>query len=72
MLAGPLAFRPLYARTGHLWRSRYFGIRLKARLKGIGRLLLGRFPPTPRFFRKASTPRRMLQWAIARQIVLRL
>ncbi|WP_448596263.1 LPS biosynthesis glycosyltransferase [Thermoleptolyngbya sp.] len=71
VLAGSLAFRPLYAGTGPLWRSRYFWIRLKARLKGIGRLLLGRFL-RPKVLRKASAPGRMLQWAIARQIVLRL
>jgi hypothetical protein len=71
VLAGPLAFCPLYAGTGPNWRSRYLWIRLKARIKGIGRLLLGRFLRL-KILRKASTPRRMLRWAIARQLVLRL
>lgn len=71
VLAGPLAFRPLYAGTGHQWRSRYLWIRLNARLKGIGRLLLGRFL-RPKILRKASAPRRMLKWAIARQLIRRL
>ncbi|GAB4463296.1 MAG: hypothetical protein OHK0037_15650 [Elainellaceae cyanobacterium] len=71
VLAGPLAFRPLYAGTDPGWRSRYLWVRLKARIKGIGRLLLGRFL-RPKVLRKASTPGRMLQWAIARQFALRL
>ncbi|GAB4133288.1 MAG: hypothetical protein Fur0046_03890 [Cyanobacteria bacterium J069] len=71
VLAGPLAFRPLYAGTDHNWRSRYLWIRLQGRIKGIGRLLLGRFL-RPKLLRTARAPGRMLRWAIARQLAWRL
>jgi hypothetical protein len=57
-----LAFMPLYANSP--WQ--YYQARLQARLKGIARLLTGRFL-RPKIMRESSSPFRLLRFAITRQ-----
>jgi GR25 family glycosyltransferase involved in LPS biosynthesis len=57
-----LAFMPLYAKTP--WQ--YYQARLQARLKGIVRLLTGRFL-RPKIMSESSSPFRLLRFAITRQ-----
>ncbi|MBW4653300.1 MAG: LPS biosynthesis glycosyltransferase [Kaiparowitsia implicata GSE-PSE-MK54-09C] len=83
VLAGRLAFVPTYARSPQSVQSAksptavmrpplsYLRIRLWARLKGLGRLALGRFLRWP-VMRGSSTPGRMMRWAIARHLTRHL
>lgn len=68
VLWGRLAFSPLYAHgpIGSHWKTRLGG-----RLKGILRLLSGKYLRW-RVLRRSSTPWRMLSFAICRQFTLRL
>jgi hypothetical protein len=68
VLYGRLAFMPLYAGDQHksLQYLTYWRIRLQARIKGIGRLVLGKFL-RPRVIQHSSVPLRLLWFAIQRQ-----
>ena len=61
-----LAFPPPYA--AYYWPP---AVRLQARLKGIARLLMGRFVRVP-ILRESSVPQRLLWFAVSRQLSLRL
>lgn len=65
VLYGKLAFSPLYA-TG----ESFFQARLKARAKGMARLLAGKFLRT-KVVRESSVPLRILSFAIRRQLYVR-
>ncbi|MEM9541924.1 MAG: LPS biosynthesis glycosyltransferase [Cyanobacteria bacterium P01_E01_bin.42] len=66
VLWGDLALKPLYSD-----RDNIFSIRFKARLKGIGRLLLGRFLRKGTL-QNTSTPWRLIRFAFFRQFTLRI
>lgn len=66
VLYGPLAFMPDYAAGEGFWRTR-----LQSRIKGLGRLLLGRFV-RPQVLRKAEVPLKLLRFALGRQLCWRL
>ncbi|WP_416667045.1 LPS biosynthesis glycosyltransferase [Egbenema bharatensis] len=67
VLYGQLAFIPLYAgQNKPLQYLNYWRIRLQARIKGIGRLGLGKFL-RPRVIQHSSVPLRLLRFAIQRQ-----
>lgn len=68
VLAGKLAFLPDYAGTSSNRYWHFYQARLYARLKGIGRLLTGRFLRW-KLLRYSKTPDRLLKFAIGRQIV---
>jgi hypothetical protein len=72
VLYGKLSFLPLYAVTDDkkLYRK-YIWIRLQGRLKGLGRLLLGKFLRF-KVLRHSSTPIRLVRFTLARQFVTRL
>ncbi|HEY9630983.1 MAG TPA: hypothetical protein V6C84_27130 [Coleofasciculaceae cyanobacterium] len=61
-----LAFLPGYAELPHSYLH-FFWARLQARLKGIARLALGKYL-RPKVLRNSSHPRRLLSWAIQRQV----
>lgn len=66
VLYGPLAFEPPYAQGLAGWK-----VRLYARLKGLVRLLVGRYV-RPGVLRKAEVPLKILRFALWRQLSLRL
>ena len=68
VLYGQLAFMPLYAVKGSksLQYLTYWHTRLQARLKGIGRLVLGKFL-RPKVVKHSSVSLRLLGFAIRRQ-----
>lgn len=66
VLYGPLAFVPDYAASAGFWRTRFQG-----RIKGLGRLFLGRFV-RPQVLRKAEVPLKILRFALGRQLCWRL
>ncbi len=66
VLYNKLSFLPLYVTEEIL-----FVARLKARIKGIGRLLTGRFLRIP-VIKGSSTPRKLIMFAIKRHLLLRL
>ena len=66
VLYGPLAFKPAYAATEGFWRTRLWG-----RIKGLGRLILGRYAQ-PHVLRRAEVPLKILSFAMQRQLSLRL
>ncbi len=68
VLYGKLAFTPDYAQNSKL---ALFSVRLKARLKGIARLALGKFLRIP-VLQGSSFPKRLLSFAIGRQLTLRV
>lgn len=65
VLYGPLAFSPGYACS----LGRGMTVRLRSRIKGMGRLLVGKFL-RPKILRQSSTPYRMVWFAIARHLTL--
>lgn len=71
VLYHPLAFLPIYAtadRSHPLDRAwTFFTARLQARIKGLGRLLLGKFL-RPKVVRLSRTPLRLLRSALLRQL----
>lgn len=71
VLYGKLAFMPRYAGEGPTQRLRLLVVRLTARLKGIGRSLLGRFVRL-KVLRTCSTPRKMLAFVVQRQLTARI
>lgn len=72
ILYGKLAFFPAYALDkGRENRLKLLSVRLRARLKGIARLALGRFLRWP-IVRKSSVPLRLIGFAVGRQLSLLL
>ncbi|MEB3231072.1 MAG: LPS biosynthesis glycosyltransferase [Leptolyngbyaceae bacterium] len=80
VLYGPLAFMPLYAQAtpetaaalnpwlAHIsYRVRFWGTRLYARIKGLGRLLMGKFV-RGKVVRESSVPTWLLWFSIRRQL----
>lgn len=70
-LYGKLAFVPPYANVDKPDYLGFFAVRLQARLKGIGRLALGRFL-RPEVAKGSSYPFRLLSFAIRRQLSWRI
>ena len=68
VLCGKLAFCPDYA-IGWNRPILFLQARLKARIKGIGRLLAGRFLRW-KIVRRSSSPDRLLQFALQRQLTI--
>jgi hypothetical protein len=71
VLYGKLAFLPMYACEAHEGTVKVLAIRLKARIKGIGRLVRGRYIRLP-VLKGSSVPGRLLSFAIRRHLTLRL
>lgn len=71
VLYGKLAFLPMYASKNQEGSLKLWGVRLKARLKGIGRLVMGRYIRLP-VLQKSSVPLRLLGFAIRRHLTPRL
>ncbi|MBD2772810.1 LPS biosynthesis glycosyltransferase [Iningainema tapete] len=67
VLYGKLAFMPMYAVNGS--RQQFLMIRLQARLKGIARLVTGRFLRL-RVLQGSSTPAKILRFAVFRHFSL--
>ncbi|WP_204139169.1 LPS biosynthesis glycosyltransferase [Halomicronema sp. CCY15110] len=65
-----LAFNPVYTATQSHPALHVLFSRLKARTKGIGRLLLGKYLRRP-VLAESTTPGKMLRFAIGRQLTLR-
>lgn len=70
VLYGPLAFTPIYAETQPQPGLHVLFSRCKARTKGLGRLLLGKYLRPP-VLAGSKTPLTMLKFAIGRQLTLR-
>ncbi|TVQ41833.1 MAG: LPS biosynthesis glycosyltransferase [Gloeocapsa sp. DLM2.Bin57] len=68
VIYGKLAFNPFYAETGS---SQFFGVRLQGRLKGLTRLVTGRFIRYKIIF-NSRNPWRLIRFAITRQLSLRI
>lgn len=66
VLYGPLAFKPAYAETEGLWRTRLWG-----RIRGLARLGLGRYTQL-HVLRRAEVPFKIVSFALRRQFSLRL
>lgn len=66
ILYGPLAFPPLYTQAPRSWQ-----IRLWARLKGLTRLLVGRYVRIG-VLRRAEVPLKILRFALRRQLSVRI
>ncbi|MDJ0650032.1 MAG: LPS biosynthesis glycosyltransferase [Xenococcaceae cyanobacterium MO_188.B19] len=66
VLYDKLAFLPMYADNSYI---KFIFIRFKARLKGIGRLLLGKFLRF-KIVRESSVSRRLITFALTRQLTL--
>lgn len=71
VLYGKLAFLPMYASENQEGSLTLLGVRLKARLKGIGRLVTGRYIRLP-VLKQSSVPGRLLSFAIRRHLTPRL
>ncbi len=71
VLYGKLAFMPLYAEGEKNSHLQLLWARFYARLKGIGRLLLGKFLRVY-VLKGSSYPARLLSFAIRRQLTMRL
>lgn len=71
VLYGKLAFLPMYACEKPLGILKLLGVRLMARLKGFGRLVMGRYIRVP-ILKKSSVPGRLLSFAIRRHLTPRL
>lgn len=72
VLYGKLSFMPPYAVTdGKTSYLNYAWIRLQARLKGIGRLLTGKFLRY-KILRHSKTPARLLSFTLHRQLSIQL
>ena len=70
VLYGKLAFAPIYTETQTYPKLHVLFSRLKARVKGIGRLALGKYLRPP-VLAESTTPFQMLRFAIGRQLTLR-
>jgi hypothetical protein len=68
VLYGKLAFMPLYAVNEKSARATVFFVRLQARLKGIARLLSGRFL-RPKIIKSSKAPARLIGFALFRQFI---
>lgn len=66
LLYGELAFLPPFLVNQSNPRLKFIGVRLRARLKGIARLLLGKYL-RPAIVRRSSTPLRLIKFALVRQ-----
>lgn len=71
VLYGKLAFLPMYAGEAQEGSFKLLGVRLKARIKGIGRLVTGRYIRLP-VLKQSSVPGRLLSFAIRRHLTPRL
>ncbi|MGA9381433.1 MAG: LPS biosynthesis glycosyltransferase [Phormidium sp.] len=71
VLYGKLAFLPFYACEERGGKEKLLIARIKARFKGIARLLLGKFLRIP-VIQGSSTPTRLISFAIRRQLSLDL
>jgi len=69
VLYGPLAFTPIYAEGQSPSGLPVFYSRLKARTKGLGRLVLGKYVRPP-VLAGSKTPLHMLKFAVGRQLTL--
>ena len=70
VLYGKLAFVPSYALAGGNSQLKFLSVRLKARLKGIARLVMGKFLRVP-VIQGSSTPGRLISFAVRRQLSMR-
>lgn len=71
VLYGKLAFMPLYAVGEKGEKLQFLRVRLQARLKGIGRLLTGRFLRI-KTIKNSSMPVRLISFALVRHLTFRL
>lgn len=71
VLYGKLAFMPIYANTENSKATTLFFVRLQARLKGIVRVLSGRFL-RPQVVQGSSVPTRLMSFALLRHLNLQL
>lgn len=71
ILYGKLAFLPFYAASQQGSQLRFVSERLKARIKGIARLAMGKYLRVP-VLKNSSVPNRLLSFAIRRQLSIRL
>lgn len=71
VLYGKLAFSPLYTTDKQDNPLKFLTVRLKARLKGMTRLVTGKFVRV-KVLKHSSTPARILKFAIGRQLSTRL
>jgi hypothetical protein len=71
VLYGKLAFTPLYAVNEQDRTWKFLNVRLQARLKGIARLVVGRFLRPP-VIKGSTTPMRLIKFALLRQLSFRL
>ncbi|AFY40794.1 hypothetical protein [Nostoc sp. PCC 7107] len=62
-----LAFMPMYASKGGVNYFKFFSVRLQARIKGIVRLLIGKFLRLP-VLKRSHVPARLANFAIRRQL----
>ncbi|MFB2936527.1 LPS biosynthesis glycosyltransferase [Aerosakkonemataceae cyanobacterium BLCC-F154] len=71
VLYGKLAFLPFYACEERGGKEKLLIVRIKARFKGIARLLLGKFLRIP-IIQDSSTPARLISFAVRRHLSFRL
>lgn len=71
VLYDKLAFTPIYLKDEPNSNLKLISARLKARIKGIGRLALGKFLRIP-VVRGSSYPMKLISFAVRRQLTLRL
>ena len=71
VLYGKLAFTPMYARGENIGKFQLISVRLQARIKGIGRLVLGKFLRLP-VIKGSTVPGKLINFALQRQLSLRL
>ncbi|MUG91960.1 LPS biosynthesis glycosyltransferase [Scytonema sp. UIC 10036] len=67
ILYNKLAFMPIYATVGGGGSLKFLSVRFQARLKGIARLVLGKFLRLP-ILKGSSVPARLVNFAILRQL----
>ena len=71
VLQSKLAFTPLYAAEGPMTQLKLLSVRIKARMKGIARLALGKFLKV-HSLKRSHKPVRLLSFAIRRQLTLQV
>lgn len=71
VLYGKLAFTPLYLQDEANSNFKLQSSRFKARIKGLGRLLLGKFLRIP-VLKGSSYPMKLVSFALRRQLTLRI
>ncbi|WP_199331569.1 MULTISPECIES: LPS biosynthesis glycosyltransferase [Nostocales] len=69
VLYNQLAFMPMYATNHGVDYFTFFSVRIQARIKGIGRLLTGKFLRLP-ILKRSTVPARLANFAIRRQFFL--